>query len=67
MKKFLIDLLILLSTPLYVIAVIVFAIISVLLRCSETIGDFVSNAIEFMKSDYIDLFDFIKKYFKRGK
>lgn len=61
MKKFLIDLLILLSSPFYILAVLLLSIISLALKCGREIARIIDKWIEFMKSDYNEAYRILKE------
>lgn len=66
MKEFLINLLILLSTPFYLIGLLVLAIMSLMLNVTDILLDFIKKHIEFMKSDYIEIYKILKGKLKNG-
>lgn len=65
MKEFLINLLVLLLTPIYILAAIFLGILMLGLRFGESGGEVLEKAINFMKSDYEKIFKQIKTYFMK--
>lgn len=60
MKEFIKDLLILLSTPIYLLAAFVMCIIWASIKVGDSIKYFMNEWINFMKEDYKKVYEVIK-------
>lgn len=65
MKEFIINLLILLSSPFYVLAVLLLSTISLVLKFERKLARIIDKCIEFMKSDYNEAYKIIKNTMKK--
>lgn len=67
MKEFIKNLLIILSTPIYLLAMFVMCIIWISKKVGDNIMDLVNEWIDFMKDDYKEIYEVVKKYGNRKK
>lgn len=67
MKEFIKNLLILLSTPLYIIAAFAIGILLLSKEVGENIKNYMNEWIEFMKDDYEKVYEVIKNGFEKTK